>query len=343
MKKNIPIIKIVKKACPAVITITAIKELPEIDGFYNFPLGDYGMPIPKVRGSKKIETKIGGGSGFIISSDGLVLTSNHVVSDNEANYLIVLEPTLKYPAKVLSKDPINDIAILKIDDKNLPFLKLGDSSKIELGESVIAIGNPLGEFYDTVSSGIVSGLSRLITTQSNFSEKATRLKGLIQTDAAINPGNSGGPLIDMEGQVIGINTAIVKGSQNLGFAIPINYAKKDLLEVKKYGRIKRPFLGIKYIVLNEEMAKQNKLPVSYGAMIIRERLGEEAVITGSSAKDAGLKEFDIITEIDKIKISEKEYLSDILEKYKIGDKISLRVLRGEKWLTIVLELEEFLG
>ncbi len=340
MKKEIPVTEIVKKVCPAVITIAALKDLPEIEGFYNFPLGGQGLAIPKVKGSKKVKTKIGGGSGFIVSENGLVLTSSHVVSDNEANYSVVLEPTIKYPAKVLSRDPINDIAVLKIEGNNLPFLDLGDSSKIELGEKVIAVGNPLGEFYDTVSAGIISGLSRLITAHSNFSEKSTRLKGLIQTDAAINPGNSGGPLIDMEGRVIGINTAMVMGGQNLGFAIPINYAKKDIEEVMIYGRIKRPFLGIKYIILNKEISEQNKLPISHGALIIRERLGEEAVIPRSAAKKAGLKEFDIIMEVNGKEITEDNYLSDILESHEIGDEIIIKVLRGKKVLNMTLNLEE---
>lgn len=340
MKKELPITKIVRKVCPAVITVAVRKDLPKIEASYNFPFGDKGLSIPKVESSKKEEVKIGGGSGFIVSKDGMVITSSHIISDNEASYSIILEPTIKYPAKILSRDPINDIAILKIEGDNFPFLNLGDSSKVELGEKVIAVGNPLGEFYDTVSAGIISGLSRLITAHSNFSEKSTRLKGLIQTDAAINPGNSGGPLIDMEGKVIGINTAMVMGGQNLGFAIPINYAKRDLKEVKIYGRIKRPFLGIKYIILNEKIAEQNSLPISYGALIIRERLGEEAVISRSATKKAGLKEFDIITEINNKKITEDNYLSDILESYKIGDEINLNVLRNKKTLEILLKLEE---
>ncbi len=340
MNQKYPITEIVKKVCPAVITITVSKDLPKIEGFYSFPFKDQGFVIPKIKGKKKIETKIGGGSGFIVSSDGYVITSAHVVADSEAIYSVVLEPTKKYPAKVLSRDPINDIAVLIIEGKDFPFLKLGESKDIELGEPVIAVGNPLGEFYDTVSAGIVSGLSRLINAHSGFSEKSTRLKGLIQTDAAINPGNSGGPLINMKGKVIGINTAMAMGSQNIGFAIPIDYAKKDLEEVREHGRIKRPFLGIKYIILNPEVAEQNKLPVDYGALIIRERLGEEAVIPRSAAEKTGLREFDIILEINGEKIDESNYLSDILERNEIGDKVKLKVLRNKKILNLDLSLEE---
>lgn len=328
-KKTLPVTKIVKKVCPAVITITVHQDISRSEM--------YGLSLRKKKGE---EVKIGGGSGFLVSKDGLVITSCHVVSNNEANYYVVLEPTLTYPAKILSRDPINDIAILKIEGKNFPCLKLGNSSKVELGESVIAVGNPMGEFYDTVSAGIISGLSRLITAYSGASEKTTRLKGLIQTDAAINPGNSGGPLINMAGEVVGINTAMVAGGQNLGFAIPINYAKKDLLEVKKYGKIKRPFLGIKYIILNEDISSKNDLPVSRGAMVIRERLGEEAVVSNSAAAKAGIKEFDIILAINGYEITEENYLSDILEKYNIGDEVVLQILRGKKVLSVTLKLEE---
>jgi serine protease Do len=340
MTKKYSIEEIAEKACPAVITIAASKDLPRIEGFYSLPYNNQNYMVPKMKGNKSFETKIGGASGFLVSLDGYVITSSHVVSDQEASYTAVLEPTRKYPIKIMSKDPLNDIAILKIDGDSFPFLELGDSSKIKLGEQVIAVGNPLGEFYDTISAGIVSGLSRLINTQNNLTEKATRLKGLIQTDAAINPGNSGGPLINMGNKVIGINTAMVSGAQNLGFAIPINYAKRDLEEVQKYGKIRRPFIGIKYIIINKEIAEQNNLPVYHGALIIRERLGDEAVISNSVAGRSGLKEFDIVLEIDGDKITEDNYLSDILEKRDIGDQIELKVLRKKKILNISLKLEE---
>ncbi len=340
MTKKYTIQEIAKIACPAVITITASKNLPKIDGFYSLPYNNQNYIIPKMKGNKKVPTKIGGASGFIVSSDGYTITSNHVISDQEANYTAILDPTKRYPVKVISRDPLNDVAVLKIEGSNFPFLKLGNSSKVDLGEQVVAIGNPLGEFYDTISAGIVSGLSRLISSQNSAIEKTTRLKGLIQTDAAINPGNSGGPLINMKNEVIGINTAIVSGAQNLGFAIPINYAKKDIDEIKKYGKIKRPFVGIKYIIINKEIAEQNDLPVLYGALIIRERLGEEAVVPKSTAEKSGLKEFDIILEVDGQKITEKNYLSDVSEKLKVGDVIEMKVLRKKKILNISLKLEE---
>lgn len=339
MPEKSPIVEVAKKVCPAVITIVISKDLPKIEGFYFFPFGGREFIVPKFEKEKK-KMKIGGGSGFIVSPDGYILTSAHVVADPEADYTVIFEPKKKYQAKVISRDPINDIAILKINAKNLPYLELGDSDKIELGEPVIAVGNALGEFHDTVSAGIISGMSRAITAYGGLMERAAQLRGLIQTDAAINPGNSGGPLVNMEGKVIGINTAMVMGAQNIGFAIPINYAKRDLEEVMKYGKIRRPFLGVRYIVLNKEIAQLHKLPKDYGALIVRESLGEEAVVKGSAADKAGLKEYDIILELNGEKIEEKNPLANILQKYKIGDEITLKVFREGKEITLKVKLEE---
>ena len=338
--QKLSVVEIVKKACPAVITIVISRDLPKIEGFYFFPYGNQEFVIPKVGKNKKEKTKIGGGSGFIISPDGYLITSCHVVNEKDADYTVIYEPNKTYPAKVISRDSINDIAILKIQVKNFPYLELGDSDKIDLGEDVIAIGNALGEFHDTVSTGVVSGLSRYITAFSGISKQAEMLRGLIQTDAAINPGNSGGPLVSLEGKVIGINTAAIMGAQNIGFAIPINYAKKDFQEIKKYGKVKRPFLGVKYIILNKEIAQKNKLFVEQGALITREVLGESAIIPGSSAEKAGLKEFDIIIECENEKITEENSLSVILQKYQVNEIISLKIIRQGKKLNFKTKLEE---
>ncbi|HXK31884.1 MAG TPA: trypsin-like peptidase domain-containing protein [Candidatus Paceibacterota bacterium] len=340
MIEKSPIIEIAKRVCPAVITIIISRDLPKIEGFYFFPYGEQEFLVPKMQKGKKEKTKIGGGSGFIVSQDGYIITSNHVVGEKDADYTVIYEPKKTYPAKVISRDPINDIAVLKIQGKNFPCLELADSDKVELGETVIAVGNALGEFHDTVSTGVVSGLSRYIAAFSGLSKQAEMLRGLIQTDAAINPGNSGGPLVNIEGKVIGVNTATVMGAQNIGFAIPINYAKRDLEEVKKYGRIKRPFLGVKYIILNKEISKKNKLPVDYGALITRETLGESAIVPGGAADKAGLREFDIILECQKEKITEENPLSCILQKYQISQEISLKVLRNKKEITVKAKLGE---
>lgn len=343
MPLNSPIIEIAKRVCPAVITVIVSKDLPKAENFYSFPFGgkEYVMPkLEKGQKGKSEKTQIGGGSGFIVSEDGYVFTSNHVVSDTTADYTVIVDPKHKYPAKVLSRNPINDTAVLKIEGKNLAHLELADSNKIELGEEVVAVGNALGEFTDTLSAGIVSGLSRFITAFGGIDHQMQNLRGLIQTDAAINPGNSGGPLVNMQGQVIGINTAMIIGAQNIGFAIPINYAKKDWQEVKKYGKIIVPFLGVKYVLISKEMATMNKLPVNDGALVVREALGESPVVKGSAADKAGVKEWDIILECNGEKITMKNPLAHILQKCKIGQETILGVLRDGKKTNLKVKLEE---
>jgi len=338
-----PIVKIAKKICPAVITIIASKDLPQIEEFYFLPFKGEKVAFPKKMNDSKQQTKIGGGSGFIVSKDGYVLTCNHVVEDFEADYTVILEPEKRYKAKVMSRDPLTDTAVLKIEGgNNLPFLKLGNSDNVELGETVLAVGNPLGEFEDTLSMGIVSGLSRKITAYSGTptTSKATSLRGLIQTDAAINPGNSGGPLVNMAGEAIGINTAMVMGAENIGFALPINYIKEDLAEVKLEGRVKRAYLGIKYVLLNEQIAKANKIDCNLGALVVREMFGEPAVAKGSSADKAGVKEYDIILEINGKKITQDNTLNDAIAQCAIGENIHILVLRNGEEFSLETVLKE---
>ena len=343
MPSKSPVVEIAKKVCPAVITVLASKDLPKAENFYSFPFGgkEYIMPkLEKGEKSKMKKTQIGGGSGFIISENGYVFTSNHVVSDTTADYTVILDPKHKYPAKILSRNPINDTAILKIEGERFPYLEMADSDKIQLGEEVVAIGNALGEFTDTLSTGIVSGLSRFITAFGGLNHQMQNLRGLIQTDAAINPGNSGGPLVNMDGHVVGINTAMIAGAQNIGFAIPINYAKKDFQEVKKFGKIIVPFLGVKYVLISKDMAETNKLPVHDGALVVREALGEYPVVKGSAADRAGIKEWDILTECNGEKITSKNPLANILQKCKIGEKTRFKVLRNGKEIDLSAILEE---
>jgi serine protease Do len=352
MLSKSPIVKIAKRVCPAVITVVVSKDLPKAEGFYSFPFAgkEYILPAPQGQGSSsgkngkvKPQTQkiqIGGGSGFIISKDGYVFTSNHVVSDTTADYTVIVDPKHKYSAKILSRNPINDTAVLKIEGVGFPYLELADSNKIELGEEVIAVGNALGEFTDTLSTGIVSGLSRYITAFGGMDNQMQNLRGLIQTDAAINPGNSGGPLVNIRGKVIGINTAMIMGAQNIGFAIPINYAKKDLDEVKKYGKIIMPFLGIKYVLISKEMSEVNKLPVENGALVVREALGESPVIKGSAADKAGIQEWDIILEVNGEKITLKNPLAHILQKLKIGQEAQFKILRDGQEITLSAAMEE---
>jgi len=249
MEKS-PVVEIAKRVCPAVINIVISKDMPTIDGFYMMPFGGQEYMVPKFDKHSRQKVKIGGGSGFIVSPDGIVLTNAHVVQDTKAEYTAILDndENSKIPITVIARDRIHDIAILRIENKNkkiLPYIELGDSTQLELGEDVIAVGYALGEFRNTVSTGVISGLSRFIQAQTGYERHTERLRGLIQTDAAINPGNSGGPLINREGKVVGINTAVVFGAQNIGFSIPINNAKKDLEELKQFGHIRQPFFGVR--------------------------------------------------------------------------------------------------
>jgi len=340
------IIDAVKKVNPLVVSIIVTKDLPKIERYYINPFDDFfsspfdfGIPREKQNGTEKQE--VGGGTGFIVSSDGVIVTNKHVVEDESAEYTVLMNDEKKYTAKVLARDPSNDIAILKIEEKNLSVAELGDSDVLQVGQIAIAIGNALGEFRNTVSVGVVSGLQRSITAGGGISGAAEQLSNIIQTDAAINPGNSGGPLLNSSGQVVGVNVAIAQGAQSIGFAIPINDVKKVISDVQEYGRIIRPYLGIRYIQVTKELAKQNKLSVDYGALIVRgENAGELAVIPGSPADKAGLVENDIILEVDKIKLDEKNSLVNIIRKYNAGDELKLKVLHKGEEKTIKVKLEE---
>ncbi|MEX0877372.1 MAG: trypsin-like peptidase domain-containing protein [Candidatus Spechtbacterales bacterium] len=342
LKENEHIKEVIKRVTPAVISIVITKDLPKVEGFYKMPINGKQYMVPKFKKGEKEAVKIGGGSGFFISPDGIVLTNSHVVQDPKADYTAFLDhdEETKRELKVIARDPIHDVAICKIEGANFPYLELGSSRGLELGEYVIAVGNALGEFSNTVSLGIVSGLSRFITAQHGDQKHTERLRGLIQTDAAINPGNSGGPLVNLDGKVIGLNTAVVFGAQNIGFSIPIDQARKDLEEVKQYGHVRLPFLGVRYLILDTSIQKENKLPVDYGALIMRETLGDTAVVPGSTAEKAGLQEFDIILEVDGKKITPELTIQDVIQEHKIGDKVKAKIMREGKEHEIDIELEE---
>jgi serine protease Do len=269
----------------------------------------------------------------------VILTTIGAVPDS--TYTVITNAGEEYSATLLARDPINDVAILKIDGagKKFPHLSLGDSLKCRLGMPVLTFGNALGLFQNTVSLGIISGLSRSITAktdQKNFQE----MRGLIQTDAAINPGNSGGPLTDARGKVIGINTAIIAGAQNICFAIPIHTAKKDLEDLKKYGSIRRPMLGIHYLLIQRDLQEKRGLPVGFGALVERQYAFEKAVHPKSPADKAGIRENDIITHWNGKKITFTESVLDYLENSEVGDKIELTLLREGKEMKATVILGE---
>jgi len=338
----------VEQASPSVVSIVISKDLPVIEQcpydpfsdlppeFKDFFGGGFEFSRPCEKGTQRQE--VGGGSGFIISEDGLILTNKHVVSDTKADYTVLTNDGKKYAAKVLARDPVQDLAVIKIDALGLKAAKLGDSDSVKLGQTAIAIGNALGEFRNTVSVGVISGLARTITASGSGFGTET-IQGVMQTDAAINPGNSGGPLLNLKGEVIGINTAIVSGAQNIGFAIPINQAKRDIESVRKSGSIKIPYLGVRYIMLTEDIAKNQKLSVTQGALLRGAENGP-AVAPNSPASKAGLQAEDIILEINGVAVDKDNPLGTLIQRYNIGDTINLKIQRGDKILAISATLEE---
>jgi len=341
------VIKVVKEVSPAVVSIIITKDLPVFEEYYISPFEEFfGQPffefkIPQYKQKGTQKQEIGGGTGFIISEDGMILTNGHVVSDKDADYTVLTNDGKKYPAKVLARDSIRDLAVMKIEGektidnqgklnlKSFPPLKLGDSDKLQIGQTVIAIGNALGEFRNTVSVGVISGLGRTVTASGGGMIET--LEDVIQTDAAINMGNSGGPLLNLKGEVIGVNFAMVQQAESIGFTIPINKAKKDIEQVKTSGKIVYPFLGVRYVLINEEIQKENNLPVDYGAWVQKGTGGEPAIFPGSVAEKTGLKEGDIILEFNGEKITTNNTLAKIIMKYNPGDKVTLKILReGEE-------------
>ena len=334
-------IEAVRKVAPSVVSVVISKFLPKIKGVYGMPGTPFSNPFlfGEMDDGQKEKISIGGGSGFIVHPDGLILTNKHVVFDQEAEYTVITTNLQEYPAKVLSRDPINDIAVLKINAKGLPAVRLGNSGKLELGQTVLAIGNALGMFSNTVSRGIISGLSRSISAALGTEGEMEHLRGVLQTDVAINQGNSGGPLISLDGEVVGINTAIIFGAQNIGFSIPINWAKQDLEDIIKYGRIVKPYLGLQYVKLDKKLQKQYSLPVDYGALVVRDhRPDSVAIVPNSPAAKAGIKENDIILELNGEKISDE--LQDMLQKFSVESEVELTVLRKDQQMKVKVKLEE---
>ncbi|PIR72172.1 MAG: hypothetical protein COU41_00855 [Candidatus Nealsonbacteria bacterium CG10_big_fil_rev_8_21_14_0_10_36_228] len=346
-------IRVVKEVSPAVVSIIITKDVPVFEQYYINPFEEFGQPffefeVPQYRQEGTQKQEVGGGTGFIVSEDGMILTNSHVVSDKEADYTVFTIDGKKYPAKVLARDTFRDLALIKIEPekivgekgeftlKSFPAAKLGDSDNLQIGQTVITIGNALGEFKNTVSAGVISGLGRRVTASGGGVVET--LEDVIQTDAAINQGNSGGPLLNLKGEVIGVNFAMVQQAENIGFAISINKAKKDIEQVKKFGKISFPFLGVRYVLINEEIQKENNLPVDYGAWVQKGEGGEPAIFPGSAAEKVGLEEGDIILEFNGEKITTENTLAKIIMEHDPGDKITLKILRQgkEKIFEVVL-------
>lgn len=313
-------INVVEKVSPSVVSI-AVENRQLLDPFFGF----------SIRG----ERESGIGTGFVVSKDGLILTNNHVVDSGGDTYIAILRDKdgneKKFPIKEIHKDPLNDLALVRIDASDLTAVELGDSDKLKVGQKVIAIGNALGEFQNTVTTGVVSALGRAINPVDPLSGVAERLDDLIQTDAAINPGNSGGPLVNSAGQVIGVNTAVAS-AQNIGFAIKINIAKQLIEDFNLAGgKISRPLLGIRYSYISKEVALLNE--VVEGAYV-------REVVKDSGASKGGVKLGDIITSLDGQKITDENSITKIVRSKKVGDNVKVRVFRHGQTLDLSVTLTE---
>ncbi len=314
VREESKIIDVVKKTGPSVVSIGVSRRV------FN-PFDDF--PRPKTQES-------GIGTGFIISADGIIVTNAHVVSDEKAKYTVVTKDNKKLDVQKIYRDPSFDFAIIKVASGNLAAAELGDSDNLQVGQTVIAIGNALGKFDNTVTTGVISGLGRGIEAGDPFSGALEKLENVIQTDAAINPGNSGGPLLDLSGKVIGINTAIAS-AQNIGFAIPINAVKSTIEDFLATGKISRPYLGVRYVQITRDLAVLNEIPV--GVYI-------QEVLAGSPAEKAGVRDGDIITRFDGKSLDEKNSLSSLIRNRKIGNSIRLTIFRDDKTFDVTATLAE---
>lgn len=283
----------------------------------------------------------GAGTGIIVGKDGYILTNKHVIDGASTVQVVTSDGTTYDNVKVLGSDPLNDVAYLKIPDvSDLPVAELGDSTSVRVGQKVIAIGNSLGQYQNTVTSGIISGTGRPISAQAGDSVES--LTDLIQTDAAINPGNSGGPLLNLQGQVIGLNTAIVEDAQGIGFSIPISATKGILKGVLKGGDVQRAYLGVSYIPITAEAAKQYNLSVKKGAYVFSGS-DKTAIVSGSPADKAGIKDKDIITKVGDIEVGDRGSVSSLVAEYAPGDTITLTILRDGKTMTVNVTLTAYKG
>ena len=336
------LVDMISRVNGAVVSVVITKNVPVYEQ-YSDAFDPWGIfSIPRIRQNGTQEQQVGGGSGFLVSNDGMIVTNNHVVADETAKYSIVLNDGTTYTVDILGRDPQLDVAILKINQpiqKALTFVQFGDSTSLKLGQTVVAIGNALAEFQNSVSVGVVSGLSRTIIASDEFGQ-SEQLNQVIQTDAAINPGNSGGPLLNTSGEVIGVNVATSRGAENIGFALPAQVVAQVVDSVKKYGEIVRPFIGVRFMMVTPRLVKSNNLPVDYGAIVLRGQKPEElAIVPGSPADKSGILENDIILSVDGEELRDKD-LSTILRTKAVGQEIILKILSNGQEKTVKIMLEK---
>jgi serine protease Do len=349
------VVDAIERVSPSVVSIVISQELSTLRQqgnspfelfFPNDPFFKNFAPQPPQQDSNQepVFQKVGGGSGFFIDDEGLIMTNRHVVSGDDVEYTVILNDSSEYKAEVVSRDFFNDIAVIKLlpeDGAELPDItpvRLGTSQDLKIGQSVIAIGNALAEFSNSATRGIISAKGRQIVA-SDGQGRGENLSGLIQTDAAINPGNSGGPLINMAGEVVGVNTAIAANANGIGFAIPIDDVKQVIKSVQENGRIVRPILGVLFTMLTPELAKELGLEVEEGALL----KGDEqnfAVLPGKPAEKAGLQEKDVIIKVNGKDINTDHSLQQEVMNYSPGDVIKVTFVRKGEENTVDVTLEE---
>ncbi|MET1232926.1 MAG: trypsin-like peptidase domain-containing protein [Candidatus Limnocylindrales bacterium] len=310
---------------PAIVTITS-RATGEVDPSTQ-PSADDPFSLPRT----------GVGSGIIYDAAGWILTNRHVVAGSAA-VTVKLNDGREFPGTTYGIDTLTDLAIVKIEGADLPVAPLGDSTKLEIGQLAIAIGSPLGDFANSVTTGVVSATGRAIVVNDEATGQPRRLRNLIQTDAAINPGNSGGALVDSLGQVIGVNTAVAGSAQGIGFAIPIEIAKPLLKQALAGEPLSRPYIGISYTSVDPQVKRESNLPIDYGAWVSASAGGGSGVTSGGPAEKAGLENDDIITAIEGQRIDIGHSLEDVLVRYRPGDTITLTVLRDGATLDVRVTL-----
>jgi serine protease Do len=279
------------------------------------------------------------GTGVIISDDGYIITNKHVIPTATTKVTVILRDGTEFSdVAVIDRDPANDIAFLKINNaQDLPVAEIGVSGGLKIGTKVFTVGNALGQFQNTVTAGIISGLNRTITASDGSGLSGETLSDLIQTDAAINSGNSGGPLVTYDGKVIGINTAVADGADNIGFAIPSDGFISSIRSVISKNKIERPYLGVYYTMITKAIAKDKNLLVENGAYI---GIGnQKPAVDGSPAQKAGIKTGDIITKIDGEDLTESNSLSSVIARHSVGDRVSLTILRDGREIVVEVTLD----
>lgn len=333
----------IKQTMPSVVSILLSEHLANITKQYH-PASYPFFPAHQRQLQHALEneqhTYAGGGSGFVVDAKGIIATNKHVISDPKLDYVVVTTDGRHLPATVISIDPLNDVALLKVQADDLIPVTFGDATKLEIGTYVLAIGNALGIFKNTVSLGIVSGLARSVSAQSEGKGPTHELRGLIQTDAAINPGNSGGPLVTLDGCVVGINAALINGAQNISLAIPVSTVMRDLQDLTKFGHIRRPYLGLRYVIVGPGFAEQLGSPVTSGAFVTGETPEDHGVVAGSPAEKCGLTDGDLITTCDGRLLNDEYTFQDVLESAQVGQTLELSVWREGKSRLVFVTLDE---